>query len=110
MPVNEFQMLKYRAWARLYVVYGSRRTSRSLKVGHSSTIGTSMRSAWRLMKVMSGETKRLIINLPPRSLKSSDTTPFFFRLSGWDMIPGKRFSVSATAQISQQSTPGTPNW
>ena len=43
---------------------------RSRRVGHSSTTGTLMRSLRRLMKVMSGETKRLIINLPPRSLKS----------------------------------------
>lgn len=69
MAVNDFRMLKY-ALRRDFLSFtdlGVREITQSgqfLYNWHLDAI------AWELMKVMSGETKRLIIILPPRSLKS----------------------------------------
>lgn len=69
MAVNEFQMLKF-ALSRDFMSFTDRGV-REITQGGSLNYNWHLEAiAWELMKVMSGDTKRLIINLPPRSLKS----------------------------------------
>ncbi|MEH2499838.1 putative phage terminase large subunit-like protein [Bradyrhizobium sp. AZCC 1678] len=69
MTINEFRMLKF-ALSRDFMSFTDRGV-RELNQGGSFIHNWHLDAvAWHLKKVMAGETKRLIINLPPRSLKS----------------------------------------
>jgi hypothetical protein len=69
MTISEFQMLKF-ALSRDFMSFTDRGV-RELNQGGSFIHNWHLDAvAWHLKKVMSGEIKRLIINLPPRSLKS----------------------------------------
>ena len=69
MTTNDFRLLRF-ALRRDFMAFTDRGV-RQLNQGGSFIHNWHLDAlAWELKKVMSGETKRLIINLPPRSLKS----------------------------------------
>src|SRR4051812_42106546 len=69
MAISELQMLKFalRSDFMSFTDRGVRELNQGAAFSHNWHLDAV---AWQLQKVMSGETKRLIINLPPRSLKS----------------------------------------
>lgn len=76
MAVNEFQMLKF-ALGRDFMSFTDRGVRQITQGGSFQHNWHLDAISWELMKVMSGETRRLIINLPPRSLKSLMTSVLF---------------------------------
>jgi predicted phage terminase large subunit-like protein len=76
MAVSELQMLRY-ALEHDFMSF-TERGVREITQGGSFQHNWHLDAiSWVLMKVMSGEIKRLIINLPPRSLKSLMTSVLF---------------------------------
>lgn len=69
MAINDSQLLRF-ALRRDFLSFTDRGVREITQGGKFQYNWHLHAIAWELMKVMSGETKRLIINLPPRSLKS----------------------------------------
>lgn len=76
MAVSELQMLRY-ALGHDFMSFTERGVREITQGGPFQHNWHLEAIAWVLMKVMSGEIKRLIINLPPRSLKSLMTSVLF---------------------------------